>query len=245
MRGCASCRRPGIHNPESWLWIPGSREGARPGMTGTALRNTSTIVRGLIGRGLMCLRDESRRAGRFEHTDASPRARALAGDAGRRCRDRPHLCQPARTRTGEPERRGAGKTGARADVDDRGILPRAARRGSAQHRLEPCRPAIDQAVHEDRERRRPAEGARSGEAARAARCRRQTMKARGMYRILTSMLIAALAGPALAEDQLKSVKTTRIHEPPPGMTTLYAIDEDGTVRIDWSTVETVAATKAD
>jgi uncharacterized membrane protein YfcA len=26
-------RRPGIHNPESWLWIPGSREGARPGMT--------------------------------------------------------------------------------------------------------------------------------------------------------------------------------------------------------------------
>jgi len=71
------------------------------------------------------------------------------------------------------------------------------------------------------------------------------MKARGMYRILASMLIAALAGPALAEDQLKSVKTTRIHEPPPGMTTLYAIDEDGTVRIDWSTVETVAATKAD
>ena len=22
--GCASWRRPGIHNPESWLWIPGS-----------------------------------------------------------------------------------------------------------------------------------------------------------------------------------------------------------------------------
>src|SRR4051812_12994298 len=26
-------RRPGIHNPQSWLWIPGSREDARPGMT--------------------------------------------------------------------------------------------------------------------------------------------------------------------------------------------------------------------
>src|SRR5689334_11033695 len=26
-------RRPGIHNPQSWLWIPGSREVARPGMT--------------------------------------------------------------------------------------------------------------------------------------------------------------------------------------------------------------------
>ena len=29
------------------------------------------------------------------------------------------------------------------------------------------------------------------------------------------------------------------------MATLYAIDEDGTVRIDWITVETLAATKAD
>src|SRR4051794_19834351 len=30
--GCALGRRPGIHNPRSWLWIPGSRF-ARPGMT--------------------------------------------------------------------------------------------------------------------------------------------------------------------------------------------------------------------
>ena len=30
-------RRPGIHNPRSWLWIPGSREDARPGMTMTNL----------------------------------------------------------------------------------------------------------------------------------------------------------------------------------------------------------------
>jgi hypothetical protein len=58
------------------------------------------------------------------------------------------------------------------------------------------------------------------------------------------MLIAILAGPALAQDQLKSVKTTRRREPAPGMATLYAIDEYGMVRIDWR-VETVAATKAD
>jgi len=26
-------REPGIHNPESWLWIPGLRLAAHPGMT--------------------------------------------------------------------------------------------------------------------------------------------------------------------------------------------------------------------
>jgi hypothetical protein len=58
-------------------------------------------------------------------------------------------------------------------------------------------------------------------------------------------LIAALAAPALAQDQPKSLKTVRIHEPAPGASTLYAIDEDGAVRIDWHTVERLAATKTD
>jgi hypothetical protein len=71
------------------------------------------------------------------------------------------------------------------------------------------------------------------------------MSASRTYRLLAFVLIAALAGPTLADDQLKSIKTTRIHEPPPGMTALYVIEEDGTVRIDWPAVETVAATKAD
>src|SRR5437868_228814 len=31
-------RRPGIHNPQSWLWIPGSRQEARPGMTALIFR---------------------------------------------------------------------------------------------------------------------------------------------------------------------------------------------------------------
>ena len=51
-----------------------------------------------------------------------------------------------------------------------------------------------------------------------------------MHRLLAFTLIASLAAPALAQDQPKSLKTVRIHEPAPGMSTLYAIDEDGTVR---------------
>ena len=66
-----------------------------------------------------------------------------------------------------------------------------------------------------------------------------------MRRFLAFMLIAALAAPALAQDQPKSLKTIRIHEPAPGQPSLYVIDEDGTVRIDWPAVETLAASKAD
>jgi hypothetical protein len=64
-----------------------------------------------------------------------------------------------------------------------------------------------------------------------------------MRRSLALLLIAALATPALAQDQPKTLKTLRIHQPPPGASTLYAIDQDGTVRIDWPAVETLAATK--
>jgi hypothetical protein len=66
-----------------------------------------------------------------------------------------------------------------------------------------------------------------------------------MHRALAFMLIAALAGPALAQDQPKSLKTITIREPAPGAPNLYAIDEDSTVRIDWPAVETLAASKAD
>jgi hypothetical protein len=66
-----------------------------------------------------------------------------------------------------------------------------------------------------------------------------------VHRFLACILIAALAAPALAQDQPKPLKTVRIREPAPGMDTLYVIDEDGTVRIDWPAVETLAASKAD
>jgi hypothetical protein len=59
------------------------------------------------------------------------------------------------------------------------------------------------------------------------------------------ILIATLAAPTLAQDQPKPLKTVRIREPSPGPSTLYVIDEDGTVWIDWHTAETLAASKAD
>jgi hypothetical protein len=66
-----------------------------------------------------------------------------------------------------------------------------------------------------------------------------------MHRLLAFMLIATLAAPALAQDQPKPLKTIRIREPAPGSPTLYAIDEEGTVQIDWPAVETLATSKAD
>jgi hypothetical protein len=66
-----------------------------------------------------------------------------------------------------------------------------------------------------------------------------------MHRCLAFLLIAALTAPALGQDQPKTLKTVRIHEPAPGAGTLYVIDEDGTVRIDWPAVESLAASKAD
>ena len=69
------------------------------------------------------------------------------------------------------------------------------------------------------------------------------MKAPGFVTALT--LMAALTAPALAQDRPKPLKTVRIHEPAPGSPTLYAIDADGTVRIDWPAVEALATSKVD
>ena len=89
-------------------------------------------------------------------------------------------------------------------------------------------------------------GSAADHAARAARCAasgaRHVVR---LHRCLAFTLIAALATPAVAQDQPKPLKTVRIHEPAPGADILYAIDEDGTVRIDWPAVETLAASKAD
>jgi hypothetical protein len=88
-------------------------------------------------------------------------------------------------------------------------------------------------------------GSAAHHAARAVRCAASGARKRQMHRCLACILIAALAGPALAQDQPKSLKTVRIREPAPGSPNLYVIDEDGTVRIDWPAVETLAASKAD
>jgi hypothetical protein len=85
-------------------------------------------------------------------------------------------------------------------------------------------------------------GSAAHHAASAARCAASGARRLGF---LAFLLIAALAAPALAQDQPKSLKTVRIHEPAPGSLTLYVVDEDGTVQIDWPAVETLAASKAD
>jgi hypothetical protein len=89
-------------------------------------------------------------------------------------------------------------------------------------------------------------GSAARHAAKAARCAasgaRRLVK---LHRSLGFLLIAALAAPALAQDQPKPLKTVRIRERAPGADILYTIDEDGTVRIDWPAVETLAASKAD
>ena len=91
-----------------------------------------------------------------------------------------------------------------------------------------------------------APGSAAHHAARAARCAASgARRLVRLHRSLAFLLIAPLAAPALAQDQPKPLKTVRIHEPAPGSPNLYVIDEDGTVRIDWSAVETLAATKAD
>jgi len=57
--------------------------------------------------------------------------------------------------------------------------------------------------------------------------------------------MSLLPAPALGQEGSKRVKTEIIRESPLGMSTLYKIDDDGTVRIDWRAVETLARTKAD
>jgi hypothetical protein len=98
--------------------------------------NHSTIVRGLIGVRMLVSVYESTRIGCTEHTEASGRSRSLAGGACRRCRDRPDLCQPARTRTGGPERRGTRKTGARPLLKYRRVFQGAARRRGCAEAIE-------------------------------------------------------------------------------------------------------------
>ena len=50
---------------------------------------------------------------------------------------------------------------------------------------------------------------------------------------------------SLAQDQPRSVKTQKIQAPSLADTALYAIEIDGTVKIDWDAVETLASSKAD
>lgn len=65
-------------------------------------------------------------------------------------------------------------------------------------------------------------------------------------RILALTVITlTLSSGSLAQDQPRSVKTQKVQAPSLTDTALYAIEADGTVKIDWNAVETLASSKAD
>jgi hypothetical protein len=108
----------------------------REAATTAFIRNHSTIVRGLIGCAMLVIVYETTRIGCTEYTEASGCSRPLAGGAGRRRRNRPDLCQPARTRTGESDRRSARKTGSRPLLRYRRFFQGTARRRSGAEAVE-------------------------------------------------------------------------------------------------------------
>lgn len=58
------------------------------------------------------------------------------------------------------------------------------------------------------------------------------------------MAMSITAAPA-QDGPPKSVKTLKIQRSSPEATALYAIEPDGTVKIDWEAVEALASSKAD
>lgn len=67
-----------------------------------------------------------------------------------------------------------------------------------------------------------------------------------MKSALLGLLMVTNLTAAYAQDgPPKSVKTLKIQKSSPEATALYVIDTDGTVRIDWDAVETLASSKAD
>ncbi|MBB5053461.1 hypothetical protein HNQ36_003452 [Afipia massiliensis] len=67
-----------------------------------------------------------------------------------------------------------------------------------------------------------------------------------MRRAFVGLLIVLNHTVALAQDAApKSVKTLKIQKSSPETTALYEIDPDGSVKIDWDVVETLASSKAD
>ena len=68
-----------------------------------------------------------------------------------------------------------------------------------------------------------------------------------MNRMVTAGILTALAATAALAQPIpsKPVKIEKLRGTAPGAETLYTIDVDGTVRVDWEVVETLASTKAD
>lgn len=58
-------------------------------------------------------------------------------------------------------------------------------------------------------------------------------------------IITSTPTSSFGQDVPKPVKTEKIHQAPPEKTGLYSVEENGVVRIDWDTVQTLATSKAD
>lgn len=59
------------------------------------------------------------------------------------------------------------------------------------------------------------------------------------------LMVMNFTAASAEEGPPKSVKTLKIQKSSSETTALYAIDPDGTVKIDWEAVETLASSKAD
>lgn len=67
-----------------------------------------------------------------------------------------------------------------------------------------------------------------------------------MRQVFLGLLMVMNLTVACAQDSPpKSVKTLRIQRSSPEVTALYVVDPDGTVKIDWDAVETLASSKSD
>ena len=60
-----------------------------------------------------------------------------------------------------------------------------------------------------------------------------------------SLIGMLLSSASLAQDQPKSVRTQKVQAPSLESTSIYTVEPDGTVKIDWDAVETLASSKAD
>lgn len=65
------------------------------------------------------------------------------------------------------------------------------------------------------------------------------------YGFIALVTVTSIAAASAQDVPPKSVKTLKIQKFSPETAALYAIESDGTVKIDWDAVETLASSKAD
>ena len=64
-------------------------------------------------------------------------------------------------------------------------------------------------------------------------------------RTLILAITAIAIGSGASAQQPRAIRTVPVQAAPAGVGDLYAVDDDGTVRIDWRAVEQLKATESD